>query len=332
MANVLPVLMFNPEQVVLFATPEEKKSADYLEKLFSNKSIKVNRIDNLDAYDYHLFKQTVKNEIMKYEDRVILNVTGGTKLMALAAYESFIECSKPIIYCNTERNQIVHLYPVLKTEKLQLELSVLDYLHSYGYDIIETRTNSGKLEYYTLFEILERKNLLQKFSDFIDKFRSEYFLNQGSKTFNDRKEKLFSIQKTSSNFILFVDNKKFVYDNDKFLKGEWLEYYIFYFLKKIGVNPELGVKIVSSSNVENEIDLIFMKDYQLYLVSCKTGRNSEPNKDIYEIETLRNIAGGTYGKAFLITSNQLTPRIQQRAKDLNIRTLSLKDLSTQKFL
>lgn len=136
MANVLPVLMFQPKSVVLFTTPEEKHCADNLEKLFKSKGIKVSRLDGLNAYDYINFKDAVKSELEKTEGDVILNVTGGTKLMALAAYEAFAEKDKKIFYCNTENKQIIHLFPKLNTEPLTLNLSIKDYLISYGYEIV----------------------------------------------------------------------------------------------------------------------------------------------------------------------------------------------------
>lgn len=331
MANVLPVLMFQPSQVVLFTTPEEKHCADNLEKLFKVKEIKVKRNDGLDAYDYIKFKDAVNNELENAEGETWLNVTGGTKLMALAAYEAFAQKNKKIIYCNTERNQIIHLFPVLSTEKLILSLSVEDYLTAYGYKITNYKSSKLKSDYFKLFDQLIEKNLTIQFSEFLDKFRSDYSENKQAKTFNDRKFSVFQIQKTPSGFFLFVNQEKYKFEDEKFFMGDWLEYFMYYYLQKKKLDAKLGVKIVSSGNVENEIDLIFIKDYQLYLISCKSGRNTDPNKDLYEIETLRNIAGGTYGKAFLFTTQPLTKRISQRAVDLHVEPVNLFNLNEIKF-
>lgn len=332
MANVLPVLMYMPEKVVLFITPEEKPCADNLERLFKSKKIKVKRINGLNAYDYIGFKETTKEELNNQSGEVWLNVTGGTKLMALAAYESFAEKDKKIIYCNTERKQIIHLFPELNTEPLTLNLSIKDYLISYGYEITSTKTEGLNENHKRLFNLLIDKQLLTKFSEFLDKFRSESANKRYLKTYNDKKNRIFSIQKTPSNFILFVGKEKFNYNDDAFLRGEWLEYFMLYYLKNQNVNPEVGVKILSGSNVENEIDIIFIKDYQLHLISCKSGRQSDPNRDIYEIETLRNVAGGTYGKGFLVTTRDLSNRIQKRAEDLGIKILRFDKLTHQEFI
>jgi hypothetical protein len=331
MANVIPVLMYKPNKVILFATPEEKNTANHLAKLFNSKNISVNRIDDLDAYDYLKFKDCILNEINLASGHLVLNVTGGTKLMALAAYEAFAEKDKHIIYCNTDRNQIIHLFPKLYTEKLILDLSIEDYLQSYGYKFVASRTKEVKKEYFELFELIESKNLRRQFSEFLDDYRKATGSTNPVKTYNDKRNKLFSIQKTASSVLLFVDKIKFIYEDEKFLKGDWLEYFMLYSLKKQNIKPEVGVKIVSDSNVENEIDIIFIKDYQLYLISCKSGKNTDPNKDIYEIETLRNIAGGTFGKAFLFTVKDLTDRMKQRAMDLKIETLTFERITHKEF-
>ncbi len=331
MANVIPVFMYQPSKVVLFATPEEKHTADHLQKIFISKNINVNRIDDLDAYDYLKFKDCILNEINKVSGDLVLNVTGGTKLMALAAYEAFAEKDKKIIYCNTDRNQMIHLFPKLSTEKLDLDISIQDYLQSYGYTVANTRTNEVKKEYFELFELIESNNLKLPFTKFLDNYRHKTGSENPLKTYVDKKNKIFTIQRTPTSIILFVNNRKFKFNDEKFLKGDWLEYYMLYSLEKQNIKPEAGVKIISETNVENEIDIIFIKDYQLYLISCKSGKNSDPNKDIYEIETLRNIAGGTFGKAFLFTVQDLTQRMIQRAKDLNIETLTFEKITHKEF-
>lgn len=173
--------------------------------------------------------------------------------------------------------------------------------------------------------------MLTKFSEFLDRFRSEAAENKNLKTYNDKKNGIFSIQKTTTAYILFVYKQQFRYDDDKFLKGDWLEFLMLYHLNNLGIDSELGIKVTSNREVENEIDLVFIKDYQLYLISCKSGRKNDPNKDLYEIETLRNVAGGTFGKAFLFTTKPLTERIRQRAKQLDINLINLSNLAELKF-
>lgn len=263
----------------------------------------------------------------------ILNVTAGTKLMALAAYEVFKEKKKPIIYCNTERNQIIHLSPYIYTEPLKLELTIEDYLKSHGYKVVQTGSQTVRREYFELFEILESKNLLKKFSNYLDFYRrNQGWQNKAFKTYVDKKDKIFTFQRTTTGNFLYVNDYKIKLEDDEFLRGKWLEYFTYYLLIKKGLNPELGVKITYENNVENEIDVIFLKNHQLHLISCKSGKQSDVNKSIYEIETLRNIAGGTYGKAFLLTTNPLNLKIKQRAEALHVKTLTFENLNIKELI
>lgn len=139
MANVLPVLMYKQETAILFAQPEERKSADNLEKLFKSKSIKVIRLDNLDAYNYLHFKEKIEEYTNKFDDNIALNLTVGAKLMVLAAYEVFAKENFIIIYCDTEHKNLIAIYPEYKIEKINAKLTIDDYLFSYGYKIIEKK-------------------------------------------------------------------------------------------------------------------------------------------------------------------------------------------------
>lgn len=332
MPNVLPVLMMKPNKVYLLTTNEEKSCGIHLENLFKSKNIEVVIKGGIDAYS----PQTVTNslsEIIQSEDKSLfsINLTGGTKVMSFAAYDFAREHNIPAFYCNTEHQQIIKLLPNKQYEKLSAEISIADYLLSYGYKVTAVKTKNVKKEYFDFFNLLESKNCLLKFTDFLDRFRSETGSQNPVKTYNDKRDKIFTIQKTAASVLLFVYETKFKFDDEKFLKGDWLEYYMLYSLNKQGIDPEVGIKIISESNVENEIDLVFIKNFQLFLISCKSGGNNDANKDIYEIETLRAIAGGAFGKAFLFTVKPLTERITQRAKDLKIETLSLKNLTHKEF-
>lgn len=325
MANVLPVLMFKPQQVVLFSTPEENRSADHLEKLFQLKKIKVQRVDGLDAYNYLKFKDEVKQHLKNFEGEIILNVTGGTKLMALAAYEAFAEANKKIIYCDTEHQHIISLMPDYKIENLQADISIDDYLLSYGYHIKETKDLSLVEKFYPLFEFIINKNLMQEFVSFFKVVR-ESFVENYPKTSIASKNRNFFFSKNFDNYSIQYNpfNKKSItIHSSDYKSGDWLEYYVYYMLKvHYKLNPLTGVKIISDENVENEIDVLVLKDYKLYNYSCKSGK-SDNQYDLFQLETLRNITSGTFGKGIFVSAKKGSKRFLERAKELGIKTINI---------
>ncbi|MGB9665536.1 MAG: hypothetical protein ACPL25_11560, partial [Ignavibacteria bacterium] len=58
------------------------------------------------------------------------------------------------------------------------------------------------------------------------------------------------------------------------------------------------------------------------LYSCKSGKRDN-QYDLFQIETLRNITSGTFGKGFFVTPNQQSISFLQRAKELNIRVVNI---------
>lgn len=325
MANVLPVLMFKPKKVVLFATPEEKKSADNLQKLFQSKSIAVSRIDGLDAYDYLKFKQTIAEQLSVENDDVWLNVTGGTKLMALAAYEVFADKKKKIIYCDTVHQHIIKISPEVSLNKIEANLTIDEYLLSYGYSIKEKKDINSVSKFFDLFDFVEQSksirsliNLFQNIRRLLAEDRPKFSIKSNDGNF------LFQKNFDRFHFRYGLDLKKsIVISQSEFKSGDWLEYYTFYILKKKNnLSPYTGVKIVSSENVENEIDILVLKDYMLYNFSCKSGK-SDNQFDLYQLETLRAITSGTFGKGIFVTANEHSDSFKQRAKELSINIINI---------
>jgi len=319
MANVLPVLMYKPKQVILFATPEEKRTANNLEKLFHKKGIAIIRKDNLDAYDYISFRSIIKNELEKLNTSdVCLNVTGGTKLMALAAYEAFAEKDKSIIYCDTEHQHIISLFPDYKIEELKTDLSIEDYLLSYGYSIKETKDSSIIEKFTPLFKFIEEKNLLKEFTLLLQKSR-ERNINDSPRMHISSNNKNFSLEKNFDKYSIHFNKDAITLNSSNFKLGDWLEYYVYYLLKeKYNLEPLSGVKIVSDDGVENEIDALVIKDYKLYNYSCKSGK-SDNQFDLFQLETLRNITSGTFGKGIFVAAKKGSKKFVDRAKELNIK-------------
>ncbi len=329
MANVLPVLMFKPQNVFLLATPEEKFCADNLEKLFASKKINVKRKDGLNAYDYIAFKEVIKNELDNSGSDVCLNVTGGTKLMALAAYEAFAEKDKKIIYCDTEHQNIITLFPEYNLSSLVAGLTIQDYLLSYGYTIEETKNIDNEENYFKLFSFIETNGLMNSFIEMYTKVReslaSEINIHKPKFTIISN-DNVFQFQKNFDNyFIQYGKQKKSsikVVFSD-FKSGDWLEFYIYYLLKhKNNLNPLIGIKIKNDEGVENEIDVMVLKDYRLNIYSCKTGKKDN-QFDLYQLETLRQITSGTFGKGIFVTANKHSEKFLNRAKELSISVIQV---------
>lgn len=328
MANVLPVFMLKPKNVLLLSTAEEKQCANNLEKLFVQKNIKVYRRDNLDAYDYKAFREVVREELKKHGNDVILNLTGGTKLMALAARDAFAEFNRKIVYCDTEHKKLITIHPTYHIEDLNAELTIEDYLRSYGYKIIDEK-NINIDEYFKFFNFIEKNNLMSSFVNMYKKVRQKIHMEIPKFTeFNhDKRIKITrDLTRDLKGFFIEYGNsikEKFFIPHSEFKSGDWLEYYTYYLLSQNKNSQlKLGVKLINENGVENEIDVMELKDYRLLLYSCKSGKKDN-QFDLYQIETLRNITSGTFGKGIFVTANKQSAAFLKRAQELSIKVINV---------
>jgi len=323
MANVFPILMYKPENVFLLSTQEELLCAKHLQSLFVRKGSKVFLYDDISAYDQLTLNKRLLSISNNYGVDLFLNITGGTKLMAITAYEFFREINKPVFYCDTEHKDIIHLLPIRKNEKLKALLTIKDYFSAYGYTIEDEKPASLNFPYAEFFVLIEKENILDEFILFTKSVR-ERFTESFNKTLHS-KNKNFSFQKTTGKFILLINKVKspikLVFETKSFLFGDWLEYYVFWKLSPFKPDEiKIGVKIISENNIQNEIDLVILKNYKLILVSCKSGilNAKTENTQLYELETLRLITSGPFGKGVAVLSNKPSPTFVKRAEELKI--------------
>lgn len=326
MPNVLPVLMFKPDIVFLLSTPEELDCGRHLQSLFSSKKIKVFLYDNINAYDDEALLKRLNEIFDKYADGIILNVTGGTKMMAIPAYEYFRKRNKPVFYCNTDGHSIIHLLPERKIEFINAQISITDYLYSYGYKIEEEKNFSKELGVSKFLDWL-LPDKLPSFIPFADRIRREVKLDEPriTRRIGDYQfEKMLDISRVkhfSTDTIIKV--------NANFFHGNWFEAVTEQIIKEtLKCETKSGVKIVSPGGNKNEIDTLFIRNQQLYLVSCKSGKTEGQGtkEHLAELEVLRNLTGGTFAKALFIYANKTPERILSRAKEFKIKALPITQL------
>ncbi len=320
MANVLPVLMLQPRSVTLARTQEENEIANNLEKLFRSKGITINTPIHTDAFHFAEIKEVIHNRLTGLDktQKIILNVTGGTKPMAFAAYDNFKDMGLSIVYCDTEHKKLLQFFPEYSEQNLDVQLSIEDYFTAYGYKIIEEASAEEINQYDAFFNILSPQ-ILQEFLQFCDTIRKE-FDKMNSRTTKNSRGGSFQFQKINDKIYLRSNKIPFTtltFDSINFITGHWMEFYTYYSLMKKGVSPlKACVKIVNNKGTRNELDIVYLREYKLHILSCKSGKYD--NHALYELDTLRKIAGGVYGQAGVIVG--LTPpnQFNKRAQELNI--------------
>jgi len=324
MANVIPALELRPEKVVLLTTSREMGTAENIKKVLNESGIDTEIFhDLISPYNLDKIKLIIRKLFDEYKNDMILNVTGGTKTMAISAFEIFKENNKPVIYYDPDHHSIMSLTNNSEPEKVKNKLDIKSYLKSYGYEIYEEGTTKGRAESKEKFFAGFDETRFIEFSLFLDYIRKNYQLNEPR---INRSLTGFTFTK-NFDVIRIIDDKSkesLQYDLSTFAFGDWLEDYFYLKLKKENYDDVKYAVKFKTNGIENEIDVLASKDCKLFLYSCKSGKSEQ--KDLMQIDILRKLAGGIFGKAFFLSTSNLGEGSIQRAKILNVNLLTGVDI------
>lgn len=320
--NILSIYHFKPERIIFCST--ERMEKEYRTDAIIN-TLKLYGLDYSSKHEKVIVNQDCLEDcekkfseeiVHKYKNRdLLVNLTGGTKIMVIAAYDVFKDVASQMIYTPIPKNEFLIIYPRVEECKspvpLDLRLSVEAYVTAYGGKVenknkIENlKTNAKSMEEMCKWMIdnyLEIENLLAKFYEKLGKHRDD-------KTFKiemdcgllkyEEKKFLEKLGISDSKF-----NKIFLKENIRFLTGDWLSYFCFNEISKLSVDDCVTeIELISPKGTKNQFDVLFTKNNALYIVECKSLRQSH-DKDadiLYKISALQHDFGLRV-KGFLVST------------------------------
>lgn len=364
--NLLPILDtdFKPKKAIFIVSKKMKKQAEHLAKVFIANKVQVEQINLEDEFDFAKTSEQLLSLVEKYEDeKAALNVTGGTKLISIAAADAFNMIEKPIFYINTDNNEIIFLSKDenkewIANKPLNTNITLSTYLAAYGKGIktAQYKINSSLLEpmqpvikYYDKYkDILPSLNFAAAEAE-KNKLKYEF-------------DKKFSMTAEFEDFLNELDFQRLIDYNGRlihfkneqtraFLNGGWLEDYVFQQVKAIKKvddileNAELtndqyqqnkSDYIAQNRGNKNEFDVIFLAKNKLHIIECKTqkfgkGTGQKAEDILYKLETLKDY-GGLMTKKCLVSYFEVPEAVSNRAKSLNIHIIQGKDIARLKQL
>ena len=271
------------------------------------------------------------------EDDMIVNLTGGTKIMSIGVYNFFKERNANIYYLPIGKNTYKQIFPSLTENEhpLEFRISLKDYLTSYGINIISTHINNTlKPKEYT--EKFFRNFLDNKFDiKVIDKLRGK----RNKNTPIDEETMTF-IEK----FDFHTEENDFLNGEEiKYLTGGWFEEYTYNLInEKLQLNKnELGLDIqISHEDTPNQFDVMFVYENTLYVVECKTSLSKDMLiRTLYKLSALKKNYGlsvksyvFTLDKKLRSLSGDIKEDYANRASLLGIRLIDGMMLTDEKKL
>ncbi len=326
-----------PQKVILLVSHDMVVQADRIESVIKDWKIEVERYPIV-PYDLESAREICLDILARFEDsEVTLNVTGGTKIMALAAFEVFREMRRPIIYVDTQNKEIQKLSPQPEKMKFRGVIKVTPYLTAYGQNLVMEDTDPERIKKHRpiIDKLIRDVERMEKGVSLMNKYSAPYRNNREFPLEVEVSRKDLSAEPFLEVLNLFQEHEIIERKSNKltfhaladinFASGGWLEEYVFRVVNSISpTNIKMGVKVQWDQKgpkpPTNEYDVVFTKNNRLYLIECKTkrfeGEDKEPNNidTIYKLDSLRDAAGGLFGKGMLVSYRKLTSEQKKRLK------------------
>lgn len=251
-------------QYVFICTKQKKSQLKWL-----TEAANLNKYEEIlvDAFE----PDEIENNIKQYDfgdDDIILNITGGTKLMSLIINEYFKSIGATIYYLTGHYKTYVKVFPNRGNRSFQLscEITLNEYLKSHGFSY-------QKREPFKIFQ--EAKKMLyfftseskESYMDIIKKLQSRRGKNVDIDLIDGLKELL--------NRMDYAPEKdgKLSKNDVKYLTSDWFEEFVYFKVKTdLNISDEFigtGYKI-TKNDVPNELDVIFVYQNKLFIIECKT--------------------------------------------------------------
>lgn len=344
--NITPALdaAIRPDQVILLVSPDMRTRADWLEQVLKESAgVKVSRWAIEHPWNIEHIRDRVLDLLIQHdEENIMLNATGGTKPMSIAAYEAFRALDKPIFHVHPEKDQIIWMHPVGKSRhQLADRIRIPHFIQAHGRRVIERGELHVPPAYREFAQALIHD--IQYFGNALGVLN--WYANTAEKTLRseimERQHQQFAalqdlLDRLEQLGVLQQHNQRLVFSNETarfFANGGWLEQYVFATVNSLKKHIPAIQDTAQSLSVErepgkipNELDVVFLADNRLHLIECKAktfkhNASHSGAETLYKLDSLVDAIGGLQARAMLVSYKELPKYDMQRAKDLRIKVL-----------
>jgi len=325
--NILAVHHFSPDEVLFISTDamERQGKTAAIVRSLSRLGIPLeNRYASIVVREDSLLDCHRKLDSWmdgREDSEFIVNLTCGTKIMAIAAFKFFEDYPSRMIYVPLPKNEYITPFPKklnAPAVPLSLRLDVVSYLAAYGLQVINEwsmvrRREDGikrkELAGWIALNYDKVKNLLVWLGGALREHRDDncdyHFRAERKEASLQEKELLATMGFSYDGSVV---SKRLTRSEIGFLTGDWLEDYCFNEVRAMlgqGVDDVVvGLKLKNKDGGDNEFDVMFTRDNALYFVECKSLDQHEDrsqNQALYKIGALsKNF--GLRVKSFLLTT------------------------------
>jgi hypothetical protein len=353
--NLTPLLdpAFKPEHVVLLVSPGMEARAGWLADVIRPRLKEgVEVIEIGDPWNYQQAHDAIKVVVEKHvstgDPSVALNVTGGTKLMAMAAKAVFDDWELPVFYVHLEKNQLIWMHADLTATQIDNKLTLKDYLHVHGWEVLSTAQadkNAADRRPLTGTLVREIQNLgsvisvLNRYASVCDKEKSLSIKVTDEDARNEHFIRLASLLADHGLLVFSAGTLTFSSDDARsYCNGGWLEEHVAQVAGGLAFQDLAQGMVVRSlaggktaAGSENEIDVALLARNRLHIIECKTSGfmteagTAKAAEAEYKLDSLSKL-GGLNTRGMLVSYREIRPADRQRARDLGIELVVGRDV------
>ncbi|HHT9125975.1 MAG TPA: Card1-like endonuclease domain-containing protein [Candidatus Brocadiia bacterium] len=358
--NILVTIHYKPDILWFISTErmEKERKTECIEDTLKLKGLLPPTVEKV-TVDQNSLEDCINKiesliEKVDNEFEYIVNITGGNKVMAIAAYEIFREIGQKVVidYLPLGTNELVQIFPrkkPLKICEIKKRLNLEEYLRSYGFKI----QNKDELQ-RKASESISRKDGSKWIMNNYEQLKEVLgFLYKNLKEARNIKRyplsatydrNLASIESEMLNKNGFeTKGRQISKDMNKeevvYLTGGWFEEYVFnevFDLKQEGLLDDamVGINIEDLSGVLNELDIAFVKENIFYHIECKTlteGEKDIVRDEVYKKGAISTLLGKGEKRAMICTTlNQISESITKRAQSYGVEILPIEQVRNLK--
>jgi len=331
--QLLPVLLgikeYQPEVVHFLISKETKNSISNLKALIIGTKTSEHECEPYDLNNIKSVCEKIINKLQE-EDEVYFNLTGGTKIMLLAAQSIMVEKKIKGFYINQD-NTVLE-FPDFKKSNITYRVSTEEFFKLSGQRVSSFKKLSdySQQDFSTSREIedfSEKGSLYTKLTKTIrDKY--EHLPKNGfeSGLNGDKVE-----WETGKVLVTSTGKKSYTFKSQEvlnlFFDGGWWELLVAQAISGWAEADEILLKIEfpfksDLSISKNEIDLVINRNNKLIFIECKSGKVIQ--QDINKMKAIKDTYGGVASKSILVSRYPITATLMEKCKELNVEVFSLK--------
>lgn len=297
-----------------------------------------------DKYTYEHICRTI-NSRLDPDTEYVVNLAGGNRYMALSVQHVFSNYHSTFYYVQTRENLIVKtifdnsIYDnddVILPIRHRMSLAEYFEVHGLNHDLDTPKPLVSDVpQAQHMFNLFSKKMLGNSDYKVMEVLREKYRgwkyldIKEVETTINDRMIPIPNLSRFLET-LCFEPAEKGILNTAEldYLTGGWFEEYVYHLVKTVLQPDEIAIGThidgITEIKHDNELDVCFIKNNQLFVIECKSGISSDSmfNEIVYKVSSLKEVLLGVDCQSYIFSlKKDPSGDLKKIAQYMNIRFL-----------